>query len=106
MAETTIVDCRAFVEVVFSTSAQRKCDTGFSYNLNAQVELRADQINASAAIYQRPLVRSNATLYGLLNGGSVAAARKETKFDTGEQESTECANDHGGHRIIIRVRGF
>jgi hypothetical protein len=43
IAEVPIVDCGAFVEVVFSTSPHAKDDTGFSYNLNGWVSAAAAQ---------------------------------------------------------------
>ncbi len=47
IAEVAIVDCRAFVAVVFSTSPGTKVADGFSYNLNGQVSAAAAYFRAS-----------------------------------------------------------
>jgi hypothetical protein len=60
IADNPIVDPRATVEVAFLGSGALNRVGDLFYILNAQVELRADQINASEASFQRPLVCSNA----------------------------------------------
>ena len=54
IAKMPIVDCRAFVEVVFSTSQHAKDDPGFFYNLNVLLQLWADynQRGEAASIFR------------------------------------------------------
>ena len=59
IADEAIVDPRATVEVAYLASGALNRMADLFYILNAQVELRAGQINASEASFQRPLVCSN-----------------------------------------------
>ena len=63
------------MEVAFTAPAVLKVKEDLFYILNAQVALRAVQLIASAASFQRPLVCSNATLWG-----SAVGARRCTVY--------------------------